>query len=429
MTDNILTKKGLKNFVHQNGFFLQVNDLDKIKTNEIDEVIGKLDDAVKTGVKLPENRENIQVFRGLASQYYGKGKKSRNGYKYDHKGMDLTNYKKNPLILLGHDSNKPIGKCLSLHKKDGVGLEIVYFVDYDTKNAKEHEHELRNGYIGMLSTGAKTDEWMVEDNKTGERMTPREADEAGVNLWAVYFGDSDDYTMVITKSQLIENSQVTIGSNEDAETKSDSLGLYFKNQLEKMGIKNDGIGNTQIDELENNTEAEPETPAEIIEETETVAEAENAEAVTEEAENAEEVETAEVIEEATEEVPAENVEADEEVETPAEPTVKEDSLKNMTLSLAKNLLKLENEVSEKKSLTTDEVQTLIDTKLNTVIADQNSVIEKMAENIVSLSNQLKQTKQDLFDANTRMDSVAVNRPLAVHAPFANSTKKAKQSWA
>lgn len=228
-------KKSLKKAINENGFFIHMDSVEEMNIDYVEDYLGKLDDEVKTRAKMPKDRENILVFKGLASQAYPKGKKSRNGYKYLHSGMNFKNYRKNPIVLLQHDTEKPIGYALSLNVTEGVGLEILYFVDFGTKAAKEHEHEIRNGYIGMLSTGAISNNWGIENSKTGEIMTRGEARDAGIDIWDVMTGRSSDYVLVVTESELIENSQVTIGSNPDAmATTQNSLGRFFKNEFEKM---------------------------------------------------------------------------------------------------------------------------------------------------------------------------------------------------
>lgn len=235
-------KKDLKQFINENGFFLHLNAINEIAREEVE----TLDNAIRTSAKLPDG-DNVQVFRGLASQNFPKGKKSRNGYKYDHSGWVLNDYKRNPAIFLSHNDEMPIGKMLSIDFTE-AGMEVTYFVDYATKAGKEYEHELRNGYIGMLSTGAITREWMIEDNRTGKRYTREEAREAGIDLWSVLFGDSEDYTMVVTKAELIEVSMVTVGSNPGAFTAADSLKSYFQNIM------------TKEEALELAANAAPETP-------------------------------------------------------------------------------------------------------------------------------------------------------------------------
>jgi hypothetical protein len=235
-------KKHLKQYINENGFFLHLNAINEIAREEVE----TLDNAVRTSARLPEG-DNVQVFRGLASQNFPKGKKSRNGYKYDHSGWVLNDYKRNPAIFLSHNDEMPIGKMLSIDITE-AGMEVTYFVDYATKAGKEYEHELRNGYISMLSTGALTREWMIEDNRTGKRYTREEAREAGIDLWSVLIGASEDYTMVVTKAELIEVSMVAVGSNAGAFTAADSLKSYFQNIMTKdEALKNEltaGAGET-----------------------------------------------------------------------------------------------------------------------------------------------------------------------------------------
>jgi hypothetical protein len=273
---NTKNKKELKKYINENGFFLHVDSIEEVKEDSIEDLVNSLEDAHRTSAVLPSGENsNIQVFRGLASQKYGKGKKNRNGYKYDIAGFDLKNYKKNPLILLQHNRDMPIGKCLSLSITE-EGLEIVYYVDFNSKAGKEYEHDLKSGLIGMLSTGAITNDWGVEEVKTGKVFSRKEAKEKGIDLWEVLFGNSEEYILVITKSELIENSQVTIGSNEEANARPDSLFRYFENEIQAIQPKINEIeeeeegggeeeGGEEKDTAKNNSEEEkegtPETEA------------------------------------------------------------------------------------------------------------------------------------------------------------------------
>lgn len=255
---NTEEKKELKKFINENGFFLNIDSVEEVKEDSIEELVNGLEDATRTTAVLPKGENaNVMVFRGLASQKYGKGEKNRNGYKYDVNGFDLKNYKKNPLVLLQHNREMPIGKTLSLNITEN-GLEILYYVDFNTKAGKEYEHEIRSGLIGMLSTGAITNDWGIEDNKTGKVMSRAEAKEKGISLWDVLWGESVDYTLIITSAELIENSQVTIGSNEGANTKPDSLFRFFENQLQKIEPRKNE--KEEKPEKEPSDEDEPESP-------------------------------------------------------------------------------------------------------------------------------------------------------------------------
>lgn len=218
------SKKDLKQFINENGFFLHSESVTTLEREEAEQ----LTDAFRTRVKLP-NSPNVQVYRGKLSQSFPKGEKSRNGYKYEHTGVMLDNYKDKPIVLLQHDSEMPVGYVLNIAVTASDGIDITYFVDFSTQAAKKYEHEIKNGYIGMLSTGAISHEWVLEDNKTGERLSPQEARARGWDIW-----DDAAFTRVVTKWELVESSVVTIGSNPKALTSQNSLKHFFTNQLMKL---------------------------------------------------------------------------------------------------------------------------------------------------------------------------------------------------
>lgn len=220
-------KKDLKQFINENGFFLQSDAVTAVDKQEAE----ALTDAFRTRVKLPSGN-NVQVYRGKLSQNFPKGEKSRNGYKYDHTGVMLDSYKDKPIVLLQHDSEMPIGYVLNIAVTPDDGIDITYFVDFSTQAAKKYEHEIKSGYIGMLSTGAISHDWLIEDNKTGERLSPQEARARGWDIW-----DEDNYTRVVTKWELVESSVVTIGSNPKALTAQNSLKHSFNQQF--MSLKDD----------------------------------------------------------------------------------------------------------------------------------------------------------------------------------------------
>ena len=249
-----MEKKDLKKYIRENGFFLHLEAISEIKKEEFDEE--KIsENAVRTSAKVPKERENIAVFRGRLSQDYKKGEKNRNGYKYDLTGVDLNAYKNKPIVLLQHNMELPVGMAVAFENVAGDGLWVTYFIDFATKAASEYEHEIKNGYIGMLSTGAITNEWQIEDNKTGERMTPADARASGIDVYSVLFGESATHTMVVTDWTLVEASVVTIGSNEKALTAQESIGASAKNIAEKM----------KADEIEEKKEEEEKPEEPIVE--------------------------------------------------------------------------------------------------------------------------------------------------------------------
>ena len=231
--DNLIdttSKKNMKQYVKDNGFFFNM------KANKFD----TLNDALKnfgtnafsTGVEVPTNVDgNIIIFSGLASQAYGKGEKSRNGYKIDPNGWDFTNYGFNPIILLQHnDDLGGIGHAIKF-EVTAEGLNILFYVDLNTLDAKT-AYQVKNGFINAISTGHITKSDGIEEVETGIVYTIGDAIEKfGIdNVWDAFCGESEMFTYIVTKAEAVENSLVTIGSNEKAMATQNAIGGYVKNK-------------------------------------------------------------------------------------------------------------------------------------------------------------------------------------------------------
>lgn len=115
----------------------------------------------------------------------------------DQKGWILENYKKNPVVLLNHDSNQlPIGKG-HVHIRDGQLVIDVQF-DQEDERAKEVERKAKKGFMNAVSVGfrpleSKSRSELPEENK--------------------YYGKRGMY---YSKSELLEVSIVTIPANGEA---------------------------------------------------------------------------------------------------------------------------------------------------------------------------------------------------------------------
>ena len=87
---------------------------------------------------------------------------------------------------------------------------------------------------------------MFEENDTGNRLTRAEAEEkyGWENVFYALYGWANDFiTLIITKAQMIENSMVTIGSNEKALAVQNSIGKSFSKIAEEY--KNSKSGSNQ----------------------------------------------------------------------------------------------------------------------------------------------------------------------------------------
>jgi len=97
----------------------------------------------------------------------GKGDRQGDIVKVD--GIDLSNYKKNPLVLWAHDSFAlPIGKAVDMYVNGKNQLEMVFeFADAETYAFADTVYKLiTKGFIKGVSIGArvKEAEWIKNDD-------------------------------------------------------------------------------------------------------------------------------------------------------------------------------------------------------------------------------------------------------------------------
>ena len=115
----------------------------------------------------------------------------------DQKGWILENYKKNPVVLLNHDSNQlPIGKGNVYIRNDKLTIDVEF--DSEDPRAKEVERKAKKGFMNAVSVGfrpleSKSRSELSEDNK--------------------YYGQRGMY---YSKAELLEVSIVTIPANGEA---------------------------------------------------------------------------------------------------------------------------------------------------------------------------------------------------------------------
>jgi len=161
-----------------------------------------------------ESTDEILIIEGIAN-YFGTAKGDDYSQVYIDRagevvvpgGMNLTWFKKNPVILHNHDRDKVIGKAVSVSKKeDGIHIKAEVH-----KGACEEElfYAIQNGLLRTFSIGFAC--------KAGEYKE--------INNRNVYF---------ITKSELRECSIVTIPCNSESmfELKSldDNQGFYAEDE-------------------------------------------------------------------------------------------------------------------------------------------------------------------------------------------------------
>lgn len=360
-----LSKKELKNYINENGFFFDM-ECNKISTDEMNLILtdGRKKKMVKIDREPPQN-DSVVVFKGIASQNFKKWEKSYNWYKYDQNGWDFTTYMNKPLILWQHNASYgAIGNALSFWLDEENNLNIMFYVDKRTlepRNAVQIEEWL----VSSLSTWAYNREWRLEDIEDWKLLT---IDEAEAKYWFdevlnALFGESEKLIVVVTKAEMIENSVVTMWSNEWAVfgknkllTLQDWIWNHFKKVAESYKLTK-SMKKNDIETPQEEVNAEAETAQEETPKAETTWE----ETAQETTETSNESET-------TGEIPesSENEEWQEEVEKPLAQEETESEKDSEELNKVKDELEaVKNELKTFKDWINEVLSNFIDVLKNT----------------------------------------------------------------
>lgn len=190
-------------------------------------------------------------------------------------------YKKNPIILLQHNPERPIGKAIDM-RVTPEGLNIVALI-YDEETKKN----IKNEILRAFSIGFRVKKYYFKDSN-GNVLDP-----AKDNVWA------KGVLRVISEVDLVENSIVSVPANPDALFTATKSATKFFNELKSL--TNNDMGKNLLDEKE-------------VKDDETSADDTAGESVETDAEKPEGDETS-----------AEETESEESVETDAEADKGEDS--------------------------------------------------------------------------------------------------------
>ena len=458
-------KKQLKNRVNENGFYINFVADHLTYTDAVKKAKSVKPENVMFDSKeeIPEG-ENIVVLSGILSQNYPVGKKSRNGYKIDQKWVDYSDYKYNNIVLLQHnDSLGWIGRARMIYLDNKGNSNIIMYVDLNTIADEATRYQIKEWYIKWVSTWHALLESKFEDVEDGGKLLEAQdaADKYWIDeVWYAYFGMSDKLIYVVTKASMIENSVVTIWSNEKAILSHDTIGnCALKNAMNSDMLKyllsnKDNMKKDKLVELiENSTltkkeqaeaiqlvnsieeeapveekkeevveetpveEAEPETTEETPVEEAPVEENDTEAEVTEEVKPEEEVKEEPVEEETpTEEpeAPAEEVveetnDADttnEEPETPVEETPAEETVeepKEEPETVEANE-KVEEEVVEEETLAEEPKESESDEKLaNEIEALKNELsgLKELVDSLVKDKNEMVEVIKELWDLSLK----------------------------
>lgn len=226
-----MKKKTLKKFLNENGFFYNSMKLDTSKN-------------APNGVTVPEG---AKYFEGVVSN----GELNRNGYIIRPQALiaSLDVYMMNPIILLGHDTDQPIGRCLSAVARGANGKEQEIFVTgyiFDDLT----EGRFGRGLLNALSTGHITEEVEFENSETGEVLS---AEEFRKFNWEEQY--NGNWIMAVTKLEWVEFSSVSIGSNRKSLiTSKNAIEAFVKSEKFCANALRDVLGADLDEEVEEKEE-------------------------------------------------------------------------------------------------------------------------------------------------------------------------------
>jgi len=95
------------------------------------------------------------------------------GERIDVNGIDLKDYKKNPVVLWGHDGfNLPIAKTVKIWKESGKLMARAKFYMKDAFAQKVYNY-IVDGYLNAVSIGGMVEEW-AQDGLTIAKLNMKE---------------------------------------------------------------------------------------------------------------------------------------------------------------------------------------------------------------------------------------------------------------
>lgn len=270
-------KKLLKKKVNENGFYYSVE-------------INSVAPPEQYASRVPQG---ASYFEGIVCD----GEFSRNGYLIRPKALmnAFAEYMRNPIILLQHQPDEPIGLCLDakLVNPDGKGGVWVCGYVYDDLT----DNRFERGLLRALSTGHFTIDVEFENSRTGQILTQDEYRNLPYEE-----RENEEWMLAITKLDWAEFSVVTIGSNKKALiTRKNAIDAFMQfGKLSQLSI------NSLLDMKVQTNEAEEVKAPEVQEEVKEPATVEQEVVATEKEGETPEAEAKAEEAKADEEAPAQN---------------------------------------------------------------------------------------------------------------------------
>jgi HK97 family phage prohead protease len=149
------------------------------------------------------------------------------GERIDVDGIDLSDFKKNPVVLWGHDGfNLPIAKATKIWKEGNKLMSRAKFYLKDEFARKVYDY-IVDGYLNAVSIGGMVEEW-GEDGMTISKMKMKE--------YSVVSVPANQEALVASKS---------LDGNQQAELRALANG-YARKLLDKQSGENEITKNIEV---------------------------------------------------------------------------------------------------------------------------------------------------------------------------------------
>lgn len=154
-------------------------------------------------------------------------------------GIDLANYKANPVVLLQHDPNRPIARCTEIRLEGSKLVAEATFPEPGISADADRVYGLiQAGILGAVSIGAMPKEWAFINDKRpwdGTKYIRSEMLEFSIvalpmNAEALIVGRAGDLAeakaqrealMALMKASEVETPEEDEGENEESEKEED----------------------------------------------------------------------------------------------------------------------------------------------------------------------------------------------------------------
>ena len=149
------------------------------------------------------------------------------GERIDVNGIDISDFKKNPVVLWGHDGfNLPIAKATKIWKEGNKLMSRAKFYLKDDFARKVYDY-IVDGYLNAVSIGGMVEEW-GQDGMTITKMKMKE--------YSVVSVPANQEALVASKS---------LDGNQQAELRALANG-YARKMLDKQSGENEITKNIEV---------------------------------------------------------------------------------------------------------------------------------------------------------------------------------------